>query len=56
MFQSFQVMKSFVGHNNAIHLVVEYDVKEVILLLMTFFDWLNPIAEAIVAPCDEHAL
>jgi hypothetical protein len=52
-FKSLQVMKSFVGHNNAIHFIVKYDVKEVILLLMIFFYQLNLIVEAIVEPCDE---
>jgi hypothetical protein len=55
-FKSLQVMKSFVGHNNAICLTIEYDVKKVIFLLMTFFDQLNPTIEAIVTPGDELAL
>jgi hypothetical protein len=55
-FKSLQVMKSFVGHNNAIHLTIEYDVKDVISLLMIFFDQLNPTIEVIVTPCDEPVL
>jgi hypothetical protein len=37
-------------------LYYEYDVKEVILLFMIVFDWLNPIVEAFVAPCDEPTI
>jgi hypothetical protein len=55
-FKSLQVMKSFLGHNNAIHLIIEYDVKEVIPFMMTFFYQLNPTIEVIITPCDELAL
>jgi hypothetical protein len=37
-FKSLRVMKSFVGCGNAICLVIEYNVKEVITFLMTIFD------------------
>ncbi len=33
------------GHKIAIHLVVEYDVKEVIPLFMIIFPWLNLIVQ-----------
>lgn len=39
-------------HGNAIHLITKYDAKEVIPLLMTIFDPLNPIIAIFVAPCD----
>jgi hypothetical protein len=55
-FKSLQVMKSFVGYNNAICIAIEYDVKEVIPLLMTLFYQLNPTIEAIVTPRYELAL
>ncbi len=45
-------MENFVGHGNAIHLTTKYDAKEVILLLMTIFDPLNPTIVVFVAPCD----
>ncbi len=48
-FKSLWVVESFVGHGNVIHLVVDYDVKEVIPLLMTLLDQLNLIIEAVVA-------
>jgi hypothetical protein len=38
--------ESYVGHINVICLVVEYDVKEVIPLLMTIFEQLNPTIQA----------
>ncbi len=41
------------GHGNAICFAIEYDVEEVIPFLMNVFDWMNPIVETIVAPCDE---
>jgi hypothetical protein len=49
--KSLQVFKKYVWHKIAIHLVVEYDVKEGIPLLMIIFPWLNLIvqlAQAIV--------
>jgi hypothetical protein len=52
-FKSLQVVKSFVGRGNAICFAIEYDVKEVIPFLMNVFDWMNPIVETIVTPCDE---
>jgi hypothetical protein len=42
-------------HNNAIHLAIKYDVKEVIPFLMTILYQLNPIVDAVVTPCDELA-
>jgi len=54
-FKSLSVVESFVGCGNAICLAIEYDMKEVILLLMTIFHRLNPIVEVIIAPCDEPA-
>jgi hypothetical protein len=47
-------MESFVGHRNAICLATKYDEKEVIPFLMTIFDRLNPIIEAIIPPFDKH--
>jgi hypothetical protein len=41
--KSLWVVEIYVGHENAICLVVEYDAKEVISLLMTIFEWSNPI-------------
>jgi hypothetical protein len=41
--KSLWVVGIYVGHENAICLVVEYDAKEVISLLMTIFEWSNPI-------------
>ncbi len=38
--------ESYVGHTNVIYLVVEYDVKEMIPLLMTIFEQLNPTIQA----------
>ncbi len=55
-FKSLQVVESFVGYDNVIHLTIEYDVKKVIPLSMIILDQLNPIVEAIVAPCDEPIL
>jgi len=52
-FKSLRVVESFVGHGNVIHFITEYDVKEIIPLLMAFLDQLNHNVEAIVAPCDE---
>jgi hypothetical protein len=37
----------------AICFAIEYDVKEFIPFLMIVFDWMNPIVETIVAPCDK---
>jgi hypothetical protein len=44
------------GCGNAIHFTIEYDVKEVIPLYMIVFDWLNPIVETFVAPCNEPTI
>jgi hypothetical protein len=52
-FKYLQVVESFVRHGNAICFAIEYDVKEVIPFLMNVFDWMNPIVEIVVAPCDE---
>jgi len=45
-FKSLTVMKNFVGCGNAICLVIEYNVKEVIIFLMTIFDLENSIIKA----------
>jgi hypothetical protein len=45
-------VESFVGHGNAIHLTIKYDVKEVIPLLMRIFDPPNLTIAVFVAPCD----
>jgi hypothetical protein len=52
-FKSLQVVKSFVGCGNAVCLAIEFDVKEVIPLLMIVFYQLNLIVKAITTPCDE---
>jgi len=52
-FKSLGVVESFMGCGNAICFITEYDVKEVILVLIIFFYQLNPIVEAIITPCDE---
>ncbi len=50
-FKSLWVVENYVVHGNAIHFTVEFDVKEVISLLMTIFEHLNPIVQAhVVAP------
>jgi hypothetical protein len=52
-FKSLWVVESFVGCGNAIFFAIEYDVKKVIPFSMNVFDWMNPIVETVVAPCDE---
>jgi hypothetical protein len=50
-FKSLQFFEKYVGHKITIHIVVEYDVKEVTPLLMIIFPWLKLIvqlAQAIV--------
>jgi hypothetical protein len=56
-FKTLQVVENYVGRENVIHLLVEYDVKEIIPFLMTIFEWLNPTIEAkvIATPCDAFA-
>jgi hypothetical protein len=50
-FKSMLVVENYVVHRNAIHFTIEYDVKEVVSLLMTNFEHLNPIVRAhVVAP------
>jgi len=44
-FKSLQVVKSLVGHGDAIRLVFKYDLKVIIPLLMTCFVTLNPNVE-----------
>jgi hypothetical protein len=52
-YKSFQVIENYVGHGNAIHLTLEYDLKDVIPLLMTNFERLNPSIQAhVVGPID----
>jgi hypothetical protein len=47
-------VENFVGRGNAIYFIVEYDVKEVILL-MTIFYYLNPIVQTMsIVPSDGH--
>ncbi len=41
--KSLWVVEIYVRHENAICLVIEYDVKEVISLLMTIFECPSPI-------------
>ncbi len=41
-YKSLQVVENYVGHGNAIHLAFKYDMKEVIPLLVTIFERLNP--------------
>ncbi len=52
-FKFLWVVGSFVGCGNAICFAIEYDVKEFIPFLMIVFDWMNPIVETIVTPCDK---
>jgi len=49
-------VESFVGCGNAICLAIEFDVKEVIPILMIVFYRLNLIVKAIITPCDELVL
>ncbi len=51
--KSLHVIENYVGHGNAIHLTLEYDLKEVIPFLMTNFERLNPSIKAhVVGPVD----
>jgi hypothetical protein len=43
----------FLGCENAIHLTIEYDEKEVIPFFMTIFYQLNPTIEIVITPFDE---
>jgi len=45
-FKSLWVLENYVGRGDVIHLVIEYDAKVVILLMMTIFDVLNSINQA----------
>lgn len=51
-FKSLQVFKIYVGQGNVIHLVIEYDAKLIIPLLMIIFDVLNPIVQAFTTQVD----
>lgn len=46
-------MEIFLGCENAIHLTIEYDEKEVIPFFMTIFYQLNPTIEIVITPFDE---
>jgi hypothetical protein len=37
-FKSLQVVERYMGCGNAIHFIIEYDVKEIIPLFMMVFD------------------
>ncbi len=37
-FKSLRVVENFTGHDNAIYLAIEYDVKKIILFLLFFID------------------
>jgi len=52
-FKYLRIVESFVRRGNALCFAIEYDVKELIPFLMNVFDWMNPIVEIVVAPCDE---
>ncbi len=47
-FKSLWVLENYVGRGNVIHLVIEYDAKVVISLMMIIFDVLNPINQTFV--------
>ncbi len=52
-YKSLRVIENYVGCGNAIHLTLEYDLKEVIPLLMTNFERLNAsIQTHVVGPVD----
>jgi hypothetical protein len=51
-FKSLRVVKSFVGCENAICIVIEYNVKEVIPFLMKFSIEKILLLKHFVAPCD----
>jgi hypothetical protein len=51
-FKSLQVFQNYVGYWNVIRLVIEYDVKQIIPLLMIIFDVLNPIVQASTTQVD----
>ncbi len=55
-FKSLHVVESFARCGNAIFLAIEFDVKEVIPILMIVFYQLNLIVDAIITPCDELVL
>jgi hypothetical protein len=51
-FNSLWVLENYVGRGNVIHLVIEYDAKVVICLMMIIFDVLNPINQASTTQVD----
>ncbi len=51
-FKSLQVLKNYVGWGNVICLVIEYDAKVVIPLLMIIFYVLNPIVQTSTTQVD----
>jgi hypothetical protein len=42
-FKSLHIVEDLLGHGNAIQLATKYDAKFVILLLMVYFERMNPI-------------
>ncbi len=51
-FKSLRVLQNYVGRGNVIHLVIEYDAKVVIPLMMIIFYVLNPIIQEFAAQVD----
>ncbi len=51
-FKSLWVLKNYVGRGNVIHLVIEYDAKVIIPLMIIIFDVLNPINQASATQVD----
>ncbi len=47
-YKSLRVSENYVGHGNAIHLTLEYDMKEVIPFLITKFERLNHFIQALM--------
>jgi hypothetical protein len=51
-FKFLQVLENYVGWGNVICLIIEYDAKAVIPLLMIIFDVLNPIVQTFATQVD----
>jgi len=47
-YKSLRFIENYVGGGNAIHFTLEYDMKEVIPILMRNFEKLNPFIQAYV--------
>jgi hypothetical protein len=47
-FKSFDAMKTFVGHAKVIQMMVEYDNKILLPLLMVAFQFLNPYTNGLL--------